>query len=126
MTAWPLLWNCCVLTSKLSVLAMYQTLMPIPRMTMAVRVVGTFIILYNVGGFITGLAICQPFEKNYDWAGVVKGSCGDVKTYYEWLSAINVISDVIVLLLPLPFIYNLQLQLRKKLVLIAMFSVGFM
>ncbi|KAK8022445.1 hypothetical protein PG993_013212 [Apiospora rasikravindrae] len=125
MAAWPLLWNCCVLTSKLSVLAMYQTLMPIPRMRLAVRVVGGFVILYNVCGFITGLVICQPYEKNYDWQGVVKGKCGDVKTYYEWLSAINVISDVIVLLLPLPFVYNLQLQLRKKIVLFLMFSVGF-
>ncbi|KAK8091845.1 hypothetical protein PG997_002206 [Apiospora hydei] len=125
MAAWPLLWNCCVLTSKLSVLAMYQTLMPIPRMKLAVRVVGGFVILYNVCGFITGLVICQPYEKNYDWAGVVKGKCGDVKLYYEWLSAINVVSDVIVLLLPLPFVYNLQLQLRKKIVLFAMFSVGF-
>lgn len=126
MAAWPLLWNCCVLTSKLSVLAMYQTLMPIPRMKLAVRVVGGFVITYNVCGFIAGLVICQPYSKNYDWAGVIVGKCGDVKTYYEWLSAINVISDVIVLLLPLPFVYNLQMQLRKKIVLFLMFSVGFM
>ncbi|KAK8057257.1 hypothetical protein PG996_011194 [Apiospora saccharicola] len=125
MAAWPLLWNCCVLTSKLSVLAMYQTLMPIPRMKLAVRVSGGFVIAYNVCGFVAGLVICQPYEKNYDWRGVVVGKCGDVKTYYEWLSAINVVSDVIVLLLPLPFIYNLQLQLRKKIVLFMMFSVGF-
>ncbi|KAK8076145.1 hypothetical protein PG994_003417 [Apiospora phragmitis] len=97
MAAWPLLWNCCVLTSKLSVLAMYQTLMPILRMKMAVHVVGSFIIVCNFCGFIAGLVICQPFEKNCDWAGVVPGKCGDVKIYYEWLSAINVISDVVVL-----------------------------
>ncbi|ETS84625.1 hypothetical protein PFICI_02650 [Pestalotiopsis fici W106-1] len=126
MAAWPLLWNSCVLTSKLSVLAMYMTLMPVPRMILAVKCVGTFVILYNVSGFITGLAICRPYSKNYDWQGTVEGSCGDVKVYYEWLSAINVVSDVVILLLPLPFVYNLQMALKKKLVLFGMFGIGFM
>ncbi|KAI1844735.1 hypothetical protein JX266_009191 [Neoarthrinium moseri] len=126
MAAWPLLWNCCVLTSKLSVLAMYMTLMPVRRMILSVRVVGAFVILYNVSGFITGLVICRPYAKNYDWENKVEGECGDVKVYYEWLSAINVVSDVVILLLPLPFVYSLQLALKKKVVLFGMFSVGFM
>lgn len=126
MAAWPLLWNSCVMTSKLSVLAMYMTLMPVPRMIMAVKIVGTFVVLYNVSGFITGLAICRPYSKNFDWQGTEAGSCGDVKVYYQWLSAINVVSDVIILLLPLPFVYNLQLAFKKKVVLFGMFSVGFM
>ncbi|KAF3019292.1 hypothetical protein E8E14_007980 [Neopestalotiopsis sp. 37M] len=126
MAAWPLLWNVCVLTSKLSVLAMYMTLMPVHRMIIAVRCVGVFVILYNFSGFITGLAICRPYSKNYDWQGTVKGECGDVKVYYEWLSAINVVSDVVILLLPLPFVYKLQMAFKKKMVLFSMFSIGFM
>ena len=105
---------------------MYSTLMPVRNMILSVRIVSGFVVLYNVSGFITGLAICQPYAKNYDWRGEIAGSCGDVKVYYEWLSAINVVSDVVILLLPLPFVYNLQMALRKKIVLVLMFSVGFM
>ncbi|KAI4592690.1 hypothetical protein KJ359_010592 [Pestalotiopsis sp. 9143b] len=126
MAARPLLWNSCVMTSKLSVLAMYMTLMPVPRMIIAVKIVGAFVVLYNVSGFITGLAICRPYSKNFDWQGTEAGECGDVKVYYQWLSAINVVPDVIILLLPLPFVYNLQLAFKKKIVLFGMFSVGFM
>ncbi|KAH8742939.1 integral membrane protein [Diaporthe sp. PMI_573] len=122
IAAWPILWSCCVVTSKWSVLLMYQTLIPVARMKMAVRVVGTFIILFALGGILEAFLICRPYAKNYYVN--LEGTCGNVRTFYIWLSALNLFSDLVILLLPIPFLYKLQMPLRKRLGLISMFMVG--
>lgn len=37
---------------------------------------------------------------------------------------LNIVTDLIVLLLPMPYIYSLELSLCKKLVLMATFGLG--
>lgn len=110
------------MTSKGSVLLMYQTLIPVARMKLAVRVVGTFIVLFAIGGILEAFLICRPYAKNYD--ANLPGTCGNIRTFYIWLSALNLFSDLVILLLPLPFLYKLQMPLRKRLGLIGMFMVG--
>lgn len=110
------------MTSKWSVLLMYQTLIPVARMKMAVRVVGAFIILFALGGILEAFLICRPYAKNYYVN--LEGTCGNVRTFYIWLSALNLFTDLVILLLPVPFLYKLQMPLRKRLGLISMFMVG--
>lgn len=42
------------------------------------------------------------------------------------LAVINIIADMIVLVLPMPYIYRLQLATYKKVTLLFTFGVGFM
>lgn len=126
MSAFPLLWNLGVLTSKLSVLSMYKALMPVRKMIVSVYIVGGFVVMFSGSGFIAVLSMCRPFRKMYDWQGKVDGKCGNVKVYYEWMSGINLFCDVIILIMPMPFMWNLQLQLRKKVVLFLLLGVGCM
>lgn len=109
------------MTSKWSVLLMYETLIPVPRMKLAVRIVGSFVTIFNLGGILEAFLICRPYEAN--WHPEL-GTCGDVRVFYIWLSALNLFSDLVILLLPIPFVYKLQLPLRKRLGLVGMFTVG--
>lgn len=43
---------------------------------------------------------------------------------YVMIAAFNIVTDVAMLLLPMPFIGSLQMQRKKKYVLILMFGVG--
>ena len=43
---------------------------------------------------------------------------------FEGIVAINLITDVIILCLPMKLVWNLHLALRQKLVLLAIFSLG--
>lgn len=121
MAAWPLLWNCCVMTSKWSVLLMYEALIPVPRMKLAVRIVGCFVTVFNLGGVLEAFLICRPYAANWDSSA---GSCGNVRNFYIWLSALNLFSDLVILILPIPFVYKLQMPLRKRMGLVGMFTVG--
>ncbi|TLS27541.1 hypothetical protein PpBr36_05423 [Pyricularia pennisetigena] len=124
MAAWPIIWNCAIFTSKLSVLLMYSMLMPVRSMVLAVRCTAVFLALYNLSGIIAGFTICQPFSKNWDVTGQEPGSCGDVRLFYQWLSGINVFCDLLLFLLPMPVLYTLKLAPRKKIVLAALLCVG--
>ncbi|KAK1834593.1 hypothetical protein QBC39DRAFT_252092 [Podospora conica] len=122
--AFPIIWNFTICFSKLSVLFMYTNVIAVRRMVLACRALGLFIILWNIGGILGALLMCRPFALN--WDKTLPGTCGDNRLFYMWLGAINVVVEVIMLLLPLPFLYGLQLKLAKKLVVIALFSVGWM
>lgn len=124
--AFPIIWNITICFSKLSVLFMYVTVIPVRRMIIACRVVGLFIVLWNTGGVLGALLLCRPISLNWDKSGAVEGSCGDNRLFYIWLGIINVIAEAVILLLPLPFLYNLQMKLFKKLVVIGLFSVGWL
>ncbi|KAJ0104026.1 hypothetical protein J7T55_009691 [Diaporthe amygdali] len=99
-----------------------KTLIPVARMKLAVRIVGTFIVLFAIGGILEAFLICRPYAKNYYVN--LPGTCGNVRTFYIWLSALNLFSDLVILFLPIPFLYKLQMPLKKRLGLISMFMVG--
>lgn len=123
--AFPIIWNFTICFSKLSVLFMYMTVIPVRRMVLACRVVGLFIILWNLGGVLGALLLCRPIALNWDKTRT-DGTCGDNRLFYIWLGAINVVAEAVILLLPVPFIYQLQLKPFKKAVVIGLFSVGWM
>jgi hypothetical protein len=122
--AFPIIWNFTICFSKLSVLFMYTTIIPVQRMVLACRAVGLFIILWNLGGVLGALLLCRPIALNWDKS--LEGTCGDNRLFYIWLGIINVVAEAVILLLPLPFIYQLQLKTFKKLIVIGLFSVGWM
>ncbi|AEO60045.1 hypothetical protein MYCTH_2308849 [Thermothelomyces thermophilus ATCC 42464] len=122
--AFPIIWNFTICLSKLSVLFMYANVIPVPRMKIACRVVGLLIILWNTGGILGALLLCRPIAKN--WDKTIPGTCGDNRLFYIWLGIINVIVEAVILLLPVPFILRLQMKTFKKVVVVGMFSVGWM
>ncbi|KAH8655219.1 hypothetical protein BX600DRAFT_482824 [Xylariales sp. PMI_506] len=123
IAAFPILWNVTICFSKLSVILMYTALIPVQKLIWPARILGGVIILWNVGGVIAAFALCQPFS--YNWDQSQPGHCGSQPLYYTWLGIINVITDVLILVLPMPFLYKLQLRKGKKIALLGLFSVGF-
>ncbi|KAK4102572.1 hypothetical protein N658DRAFT_423405 [Parathielavia hyrcaniae] len=122
--AFPIIWNFTICFSKLSVLFMYASVIPAQAMITSCRVVGLFIILWNTGGILGALLLCRPFAFN--WDKTMSGTCGDQRLFYIWLGGINVVVEAVILLMPVPFIYGLQMETFKKLVVIGLFSVGWM
>ncbi|KAI1328539.1 CFEM domain-containing protein [Xylariaceae sp. FL0255] len=68
---------------------------------------------------------CTPVD--YSWLQIdstVKGHCNDINLQ-GWMSAIwNIVIDLTIIVLPLKNIYQLHLPLKKKLLIMFMFSLG--
>lgn len=118
------MWNVTICLSKLSVLFMYANVIAVREMILACRVVGTIIVMWNTGGILGALLMCRPFALN--WDKTLPGTCGDNRLFYIWLGGINVVAEAVILLIPVPFIFRLQMKPFKKLVVIGLFSVGWM
>lgn len=83
------------------------------------------IILSGIGMFLAGILICRPVSDAWS---VTKGSssqCYDPQTIWRFHTAFNLGTDVLVWTLPIIFFLNLRLMsLRRRLELVAIFSVG--
>ncbi|KAM0274945.1 hypothetical protein ACHAQH_007713 [Verticillium albo-atrum] len=119
-----LLWNATTCFTKLSVLLMYMSIFPVRRVILPCKILGVFIILWNIGGILGGVLVCRPFAMNWDQT-IPGGKCGNQPMYYMALGVINILVEVTMLALPLPVLYKLQMPMRKKIVTIGMFSIGF-
>lgn len=81
-----------------------------------------------VGAYSIGLAFafifpCDPIAKNWD-ATITEGKCVDKAAIYLGNAAINAITDIMILLLPIPMVLKLQMPRVQKIGLIGMFAFG--
>ncbi|ETN44524.1 uncharacterized protein HMPREF1541_10194 [Cyphellophora europaea CBS 101466] len=82
----------------------------------------TFAVLSHLGGTLVLLFQCSPVHKS--WRPRTEGKCLDnVITFYV-LAAITILCDIIIILLPVPLLLKIKMNSRKKIGLIAVFSLG--
>ncbi|KAL2180664.1 uncharacterized protein P884DRAFT_191750, partial [Thermothelomyces heterothallicus CBS 202.75] len=109
--------------TKISILILYTKIFSVPAFIWAARITAVIIIMCALTTSIMGLTICQPFAFN--WHPTIPGGhCGNQVLSYKITGAFNLVTDLVVLLLPMPYLYGLNLALYKKLVLMVTFAVG--
>ncbi|KAK5661574.1 hypothetical protein OQA88_9669 [Cercophora sp. LCS_1] len=117
------LWALSLGFSKISILLLYSSVFAVPTVIWTARASIIFITLWAVATILTGCLICQPFEMNWN-PTIPGGHCGDQVLSFTVTGVLNLLTDVMVLVLPLPYLAKLQMRLYKKLVLIGVFSIG--
>ncbi|KAL8979617.1 MAG: hypothetical protein Q9205_005091 [Flavoplaca limonia] len=70
------------------------------------------------------LVICRPISIN--WDASVNGTCGNVAANCLASAGINTLTDILILILPMPIIWRLHVPLRNKLILSLIFGLGFL
>ncbi|OQE44646.1 hypothetical protein PENCOP_c002G04473 [Penicillium coprophilum] len=117
------LWVLSLSCTKVSILLLYLRIFPV---TWVVRIswatIGV-IIAWTVGTILAGCLICRPFAFNWDQT-IPGGSCGDQVTSFTVTGVINLVTDVVVLVTPMPLLYNLQMAMYKKVTFITIFGLG--
>jgi hypothetical protein len=101
---------------------MYTTIIPIPSMLKWTGVIGIVVITWNVANIIAGFLICRPLAKN--WHFTLPGVCGSQPAFYFAMGVVNLITDTIIIILPMPYLFGLHMALRRKVFAMALLSVG--
>ncbi|KAF9886704.1 hypothetical protein FE257_011218 [Aspergillus nanangensis] len=109
--------------TKLSILLMYYRIFRFPFFKRWAYIIGTFVILWVICITFLFIFICVPVEKL--WYPDTPGRC--INQVATWIanSVSTILSDLAILLLPLPQVWRLQLRLSEKLALTFAFSLGF-
>lgn len=115
---WNLAWT------KLSLLCMYYRIFRFPFFKKQVICVGAYVVIWAVCVSFLFTFICVPVEKL--WHPDIEGRC--VSELGVWLAnaSSTIFSDVIILLLPIPQVWRLQLKTFEKVGLTLVFGLGFL
>ncbi|KAJ0421575.1 hypothetical protein BJY00DRAFT_106748 [Aspergillus carlsbadensis] len=86
-----------------------------------------FILAFTISGELTLALQCKPVRAFWDKT-IVTGKCFSNDTMFAitmYQGVLMFICDVVIIVLPMPAIWGLQMALKKKLLVLFMFSFGF-
>lgn len=107
---------------KLSLLTLIaRVFSPYKKRMQAVYALGVLLIAYYVASLVSKIRICWPISAY--WKGD-QSKCLDQSAIITADSIISTVTDAIILVLPLPLTWSLQLPARKKLRVGGMLAVG--
>lgn len=116
----PIVYCSAVVPAKLAVLHLYLHIFTDKRLRFACWVVVAIILANWLATTISGILACRPIS--YFWTQ--QGTCFNVNAFFRWSGLPNILTDVAMLILPIPMVYNLQTLLRMKVAIACTFLLG--
>ena len=123
----PLLYLAAALFPKLAILAIYLrifTTRPQHPYRWTCWVLAGILIATWFANTLAAFLMCTPLD--FLWDKTINGHCFDIHTYYIWSSLPNILTDVLMLVLPLPLIWKLHTSHNIKIGFIITFAIGSM
>ncbi|OBT84327.1 hypothetical protein VE02_07274 [Pseudogymnoascus sp. 03VT05] len=124
LVAIQMLWATSLMFIKLSILCFYIRIFNVKPFIMASIAVAVLVVRWALSVILCGFLLCRPFE--YNWDQSIEKSCGDHIKSYTITGALNIVTDALVLGLPMPMIWKLNVNLRSKIALTGIFTIGFL
>ncbi|KAE8323881.1 integral membrane protein [Aspergillus sergii] len=116
----PLLYFTTVVPPKLAILHLYLSIFTHKALRYTCYGTGAVIILNWIAVIIAGLLSCQPLS--YFWTQ--QGHCIDINAWLRWGGFANILTDVVMLILPIPVVLNLHASIRLRLGILITFLLG--
>ncbi len=91
-------------------------------MNIAVYTVGAFVVAWYISIQITAIVQCLPI--NHYWHRAGEGHCIENNNFYIALAALNLLTDVVILIIPIPLVWHLNTSRTKKIGLTVVFLLG--
>lgn len=121
----PLVYLAAVVLPKLSILVLYLRIFIKRTDRIACWATAAFLIANWLGATVALFCMCMPLDFLWDKT-IPDGHCIDINAGYRWSSLMNIITDVVMLILPLPVIWKIQTSMRLKIGLTLTFALGSM
>ncbi|RSH89757.1 hypothetical protein EHS25_001743 [Saitozyma podzolica] len=120
--AFTVFYNPAIMATKTTILILYWRIAEVPRFFRYASLV-TMAIVLIAGVVLTFLSIfqCRPVDAAFS---MVAGTCIDIVRLHLSSTPIGVLTNLTILLLPLPILTSLRMEFRQKLILVATFIVG--
>ncbi|KAJ5634528.1 hypothetical protein N7528_002370 [Penicillium herquei] len=112
-----------LISTKMSILLQYRRVFSTtPRMRLACNLLIGFLALYGTWTIISAWANCVPVAKFWDPSR--KGFCFNKEALWFSNSGIHILTDIMILIYPMPVIRSLQLPRKQKYALMGVFALG--
>ncbi|KAJ5220984.1 uncharacterized protein N7469_009871 [Penicillium citrinum] len=112
----------CIGFIKLSILALYRRIFSTKKMNYAVNTMAFIVVIWTIGNWIAGTINCLPVARFWDRS--LEGACMDLASFSYGQQIPNIVSDAIILAMPLGMVWSLPISKQQKLLLSGVFVVG--
>ncbi|KAI4226557.1 MAG: hypothetical protein LQ349_006859, partial [Xanthoria aureola] len=107
---------------KISICCMYLTLFrPNDYLRRATYSMIAFLVVNAIAWFVPTVAVCQPISAYWNQE---PAKCINYAVFGVWISLPHIVSDLVILILPLPVLWRMQMARTKKLGLTVTFLTG--
>ena len=118
-----IVYNLSLLCTKMSILCQYLRIFPQKSVRMATYTVIGIVVAYAIWRFFSAVFTCNPPAAFWDHS-IKQKTCQDRLALSLASTTLNMITDIMIALLPLPYINKLQLPRRQKYALLAVFALA--
>jgi len=115
-------YKCSINLTKASILLLYLRLFVQKPFRIICWVLMGFVGAFGVSTLGASIFQCMPITRS--WNKAIKGNCINTTEFWYANAAFSILGDIIILVLPMPVIYQLRLRLNQKISLMAVFALG--
>lgn len=109
--------KCSLLLSMVRIFHVFKTFRLVAYLAMALC------ICWALQTILIAFLICRPISYNWDQVNQT-GTCGDLTAAYVSIGIVDVITDIIIFILPLPLINRLKMRRSSKYATMGLFALG--
>ncbi|KAL1985736.1 hypothetical protein VTN96DRAFT_7484 [Rasamsonia emersonii] len=124
--AYEFFYGAVIPTTKMSLIMFYHRVFPVRPVTIALRFCASLVLGWLVAIYIVVIVQCQPYT--YFWEQYVnpaaKGKCVNFYAFYVSNASLSVLTDFMILLIPIPMVMRLRMPLSQRLVVCGIFALG--
>ncbi|KAF1953848.1 hypothetical protein CC80DRAFT_449694 [Byssothecium circinans] len=122
------MWNVSMFLVKAAIVLQYVDMLAPnqtvnPAMWWSSRVLIGIMFGFYTGGLFSGLFICTP--RSSIWNVLEKGKCNNEARLVLITALFNIVSDMVILLLPVRSVWKMRIAAQKKTAIIVLFCTGF-
>lgn len=116
------MYNASLAFTKFSILFQYLRIFPGKPFRLACYAMMAIVATYSSWAIVSGFVNCVPVAKF--WNKDLPGSCLDFEAIWFFNASMNIVTDIALLLLPMPLLSKLQLPRTQKIALMGVFAMG--
>lgn len=108
--------------TKIAILIQYHRVFPTQKFRIWCWILLAIMISYTIATVVACIFVCTPVNKF--WQPQVDGHC--INTFASWFSnaILNVVTDLVIIITPMPVIRSLKLPKKQKYLLMGVFAFG--
>ncbi|KAJ9297322.1 hypothetical protein DTO271G3_4615 [Paecilomyces variotii] len=111
-----------LISTKASILFQYRRVFPTQKIRIVCNIMIAVLALYGTWTVLTAWLNCVPVAKF--WDDSIPGHCLNKEGLWFSNSGMHILTDIIIMVLPMPVLKSLQLPQRQKLALMGVFALG--
>ncbi|MCJ1345442.1 hypothetical protein MMC31_003649 [Peltigera leucophlebia] len=107
---------------KISICHLYVQIFRLRSLRIAAYTIMVAGVAYCVAVILEAFLLCKPIR--YSWDKNIDGHCGNAFAAYLSVAIVDLITELSIILLPMPYVWTLQLPVGKKIALTCIFGLG--